>query len=72
MSDAMIWTFGILLFVFLFMLASIWFLRTAMREGLPKQTPSGVSRKDLTALTGGLDDIKTRLTNIEEILKSVE
>lgn len=73
MNDAMIWIFGILAFIVLMTLVSRVNRRTptwARFAGLHDRTSGPVP--DLSPLRDDLAEIKSRLTTIEEILRSVE
>lgn len=73
MNDAMLWTFGLLGFLLLFFLVSIWFLNTGTTAVFKPLTSGGVvGRKDIADLKAGLEQIDNRLASIEQILQTVD
>jgi hypothetical protein len=69
MNDAMIWTFGILAFIVLITLVSK--IGKAGRGRALRDLTGGESQ-ELKRFGEDLAEIKTRLTGIENILRSVE
>lgn len=69
MTNAMIWTFGFLLFIVLMTLVGK--LDSGRRYGRNARQSVG-SSADMKVVVSDLAEVKQRLTTIEDILRSVE